>query len=777
MKPFKHSLRILLKYGQYTGFALVGLSVALTSVWFIADYVGASYEYDRFHSNHDRIYRLTMDVAAGGNTDSYATTGKPLGEYLTKNYPGIETYAKLKFQQSTVRVNDQSFMELGLFQANPEILSVFSFNFLGGGERSLLEPNTAILSKSLAEKYFDSIDVIGTQIQVNDHIYTITGVFEDWPENSHLKLNGLLSLEENTEYNVQSWFDLEHYTYVLVDHTTDQQDLNTKLDHLAAEHLLPMLEGSGLGIEFHAQPLKQVYFSPGQVDDVKKGSLNYTNLLAVTGILILIIASLNCINLTLTRSTYRSKEILLKKILGISRKQLLLQNALESFLVTLMVLLLAAVLVILCEGFYMDNTGFSSLKLSENWWHIIIYTSLIFTVSLLGSSYSGVYLSFSNNSMAPEGPRITFLKKMLLGFQYAIAAIILIITLAMNRQLGFIKHKDLGFTKEHVLIVTLPEDDPIKDKTLQFRKYLQDITPVQNASLVGSGALPGEQNGKDVFKVNIAGISTEKVFNIYRIDEYYFDLLDIKMVTGRNFNPDKLSDKTGSVIINETLAKSLNWDQPLGNKMWYGGEMKQVIGVVSNFHNKSLHNLIEPIVFQYETSYATKILLKTRSSDIDIIKSAWNRFYPDSPFSLTYFDQFIEALYQKEHQLAQVFGFFSLVSMMLCAMGLFALFSLHVLQKTKEMSIRKVLGANYSNLLQSITKHYSTVAILSISTAIPISWYVLTRWQSEFSYKVPLGFGVYFFPGLILLSASLVVIAYHLVKLLHINPVDALKNE
>ncbi len=777
LKQLRLSFRILFKYRLYTSFALIGLSIAVSSVWFIADYVKTSYQYDTFHRNYDSIYRLSMEVTAGGSTDHYATTGKPLGEMMLNNYSGIEGYAKLKFQQSIVRINEEPFRETGFFSANPQILSVFTFDFIAGDEMSLSQPNSIIISQSLALKYFDEIDIIGKQLYVNDQPHIIRGVFQDWPGNTHIKINALLTLEENADYDAQSWFDLEQYTYVLVNQAVQPKDLNNKLDQMTTEHLVPLIEGSGLNVKFNAQPLSKVYFSPGLVDDVQKGSLVYTNLLAMAGILILLIAGLNFINLTLTRSTQRSKEILLKKILGITRNQLMLQSAMESFLMVGLVFLLSFTLIFSFEKFYVGYTGFTALSLNGNGSLIFFLIISIFVSGLLGSTYSGIYLSFSNNLIHQKGSKIHLFKKILLGFQYSIAAIVLIMTLAMGRQLDFIKNKDLGFDKQEVLIVNLPENEGTKDKGLPFREHIKNIASIENASLIGGGALPGEENGGDLFEVKEEGKRTEKIYNIYRIDEQYFDLLDINLTQGRNFNADKISDKTGSVIINEALAKSLNWDQALGKEIWYGGERREVIGVINNFHNKSLHNLIEPIVFLFEKNFATNILIKAPSSEINTIKSAWNNFYPEVPFSMTHFDQFIGAMYEKESQLTQLFRFFAIISLVLCYMGLFALFSLHVQQKTKEMSIRKVLGANYSNLFNSIIKNYTAVIIVPIVVAIPLAWFFIGRWLAEFSFNASIGFEVYLFSGLLILLTSLMVVAYHLIKILRVNPALALKNE
>jgi len=264
---------------------------------------------------------------------------------------------------------------------------------------------------------------------------------------------------------------------------------------------------------------------------------------------------------------------------------------------------------------------------------------------------------------------------------------------------------------------------------------------------------------------------------IYRIDENYCKLLGIKFVYGRNFQTDRLRDKNDAVVINEALAKSLNWENPIGKTVWYGEHPRKVIGVVHNFHNKSLHNVIEPIVFIYDENYSSNLLVKTQTSNVNIIKSVWAEFFPDTPFTLTYFDQFIDAMYSKEYHLVKLIGFFSIVSLILCCMGLFAIFSLHVLQKMKEMSIRKVLGANSMNLLKSVTKSYMTITLLAIGTAIPIAWFFMNNWLNEFSFRIQLDPIIFILSTFIVLFMSCIALMYHIFSVLNINPVDSLKHE
>ncbi|MGD1839716.1 MAG: ABC transporter permease [Thermonemataceae bacterium] len=773
------TLRVLFKYKLYTGVSLIGLGIAIASFWFIANFVKNSHQYDSFHKNQGRIYRLTMEITTADNTDHYATTGKPPARLLIDNYTGVEAYAKMVFINPVVKVRNEIFNEVGFFNVNPGTLDVFSFDFIMGGETTCLSnPNSIVLSRFLAEKYFNDINVVGKEITVDENQYIVSGVFEDWPKNSHLDIKAMtLSDGTKTKYEPQDWFDLEQYNYVLLDPTNNQNDLNDKLTQLKTQFLTPILEGTGVDVKFNAQPLKDLYFSDALIDDVPKVNKAYINALTFAGLLVLLIAGLNYVNLSLTRSTQRTKEIVLKKILGISRKQLLLQSVLESCMMTLLILIVSSALVFIFDKFYFDYTGFQSINIIDNWELLLGILLTTFLFGLLGTSYSGAYLSFSSRLINKEVVSIRIFKKGLLGFQFALASIILIVTLTMNQQIDFMINKDLGFSKDQVLIVDLPENEELKDKRIFFKEQIQSLDKVQNASLIGGGALPGADNGKELFQVMIDGNKAEKVYNFYRIDENYSELLDIKFSAGRNFQANRISDQTNAIIINESLAQSLNWQNPLGKKIWYGGEPREVIGVVKNFHNKSLHNIIEPVVLMFDLNYSRNLLIKATPSEVKLIKSTWADVFPNIPFSLTYFDQFIDDLYAKEYRLVQLFSFFSVVSLALCCMGLFATFSFHVLQRVKEMSIRTVLGATALNLLKSILSSYIATAVIAIGLALPVAWFLLTFWLEGFSYKIQINPILFIFSSGLVLLMSLIAIAYHLKKVLNVNPADSLSHE
>jgi len=321
--------------------------------------------------------------------DHYSTTGKPPGRLIKKAYSGIRAYAKMTFLGNTVvKVKEELFDEKGFFSVNPGTLDVFTFDLLAGDRATCFSnPNSILLSRFLAEKYFNSVDITNNQVLIDEIPYTIKGVFEDWPKNSHLNVNALLySGRVVSNYEPQDWFDLEQYNYVLLEPTISQKDLNNKLEQLTTEQLAPILEGSGIEVKFLSQPLKGLYFESGLIDDVPKGNPIYVNALALAGLLVLLISGLNYINLSLTQSTKRSKEVLLKKILGMSRQQLLLQSCLESLVMTLLVLAISGILIFSFDGLYFHHTGFRAIDLTGDWPLLIITLLTTFLSGLLGTS-------------------------------------------------------------------------------------------------------------------------------------------------------------------------------------------------------------------------------------------------------------------------------------------------------------------------------------------------------------------------------------------------------
>ena len=776
MLQLKHSLRILFKYRLHTLITLVGLSVSISSLWFILDYTKKSYGYDRFHSDYQNIFRVSMEVTAGGNTDHFATTGKPLSHLLFEHFQGIEAYARMTPQAGVTKVKNEVFKESGVYEVNREALKVFSFDFLIGDKATCFSTaNSMVLSRTLAVKYFNDIDIAGEQVSIDEEEYIVQGVFEDWPKNSHLDVQALIYLgNENATYEVQDWFNLDHYNYVLLDASIGQEELDGKLQQLENDYLSTALEGSGIQVQFRSQGLSDIYFTHGLTDDIPKGNIKYIQTLVFAGILLLLIAGFNYINLSLTQATQRFKEIAVKKFLGLTRKGLFIQSMMESVIITAPILLLSGVVILIFDQYYFSYTGFTTIDLSENGIFVIGLAFIVLVLGLLGNSYSSVYLSFAHAATKKDSRSVKILKTSLLSFQFAISLIILIITAGMRQQIHYVKNKDLGFTKEQVMIIGLSDDEQLKDRKIQFREHIKNLASVKSASLIGGGALPGQENGKEIFQVKVNGEWVEKIYNLYRIDDSYLELLDIELANGRNFDPDIISDRENAVIVNESLVKALNWSDPLSEQF---GDGKKVIGVVKSFHNKSLHNVIEPVVFQYDENYASNLLVKTHLLNQNEVEGVWQDFFPDTPVSVTYFDRFINAMYAKEERLIRLLNFVSLISLVLSCMGLFATFSIYLLQKTKEISIRKVLGAGISNILRLLTKSYILMVVIAVVIAIPISWLYLNYWLTGFSYKVEINPMIIVGSSFLVLSIGLIAISHLIIKMLNINLTETLRYE
>ncbi|HAP64930.1 MAG TPA: hypothetical protein DCR93_37415, partial [Cytophagales bacterium] len=426
------------------------------------------------------------------------------------------------------------------------------------------------------------------------------------------------------------------------------------------------------------------------------------------------------------------------------------------------------------EAFSGFSTGtFSGMAL----WGLLLVLALL-GLGFLGTSYSGAYLSFAKPLVPSTSSRLPLLKQVLLGFQYTLAASILVITLAMGRQLDYLRSKDLGFAQEQLMMVSLPEgEEDTYSQIVQLRDALQTQASLQRVALIGGGALPGEENGKDLFEVKGPEGTVEKVYDIYRVDHQYLEALDIPLAAGRNFDATRPQDASGTVMINEALARAIGWENPLGQYIGYYGEWREIIGVVKDFHHQSLHNPIEPIVLLYGPEAARTLLVKAPLSAAKTLETTYATYFPDTPFSLRYFDQFIGAMYAQEQQLTQLFRFFSFVALLLCGMGLFALFSLHVHQRTQEISIRKVLGAEARHLLGNLFRAYRYPIVIALVVGLPLAGWGVQYWLHTFTYRVSMGGGIYVAAVVGILGVSLGVTGYHILKALRVNPAESLKQE
>ena len=635
-------------------------------------------------------------------------------------------------------------------------------------------PGDIIISQSLAEKYFPSQPLINRSLIIEDEQYVVKGVFADWPNNSHLQIEALLHEPANQAYELQDWFNLDNYSYVLVRKGVSEQQVDTYLELFTDHELKEPLKGSGIEASILAEPLPEIYFSAALIDDVRKGNRLQINLLGIGALVILLIAGLNFINLSMTQSVQRNKEFYLKKILGVDRKHFFLQMARESLLMTTLVLATTFLLIFLCKPLYVQLTGLANLEPS-NWIYLSVLPVILFMFVFFANSYPVLIMSFKNLQLQKISKSGSTFKGALMVVQFMIATIILIVTFTIQKQVSFLKNKDLGFDKENIVIVDLPSDERLANKGFDFKTTILQLSAIKNASLIGGGALPGEENGKEIFTVEVGQEQVEKVFNIYRVDENYFDLLDIQLAAGRFFQENRNSDKEEAVIINQALGRSMNWQNPIGKEIYHGDKPRQVIGVVKNFHNKSLHNLIEPIVFLYDEEFPSKLLLSTHENSAEFVEPVWQKHFPETRMSISYFDQFIDSMYQSEAALIQLLRFFSFVSLTLCFMGLFAIFSFQVLLKNKEMSIRRILGAGSLQIVQSSARPFFWLIATAIGLSFPLAYWVLQMWLQDYSYRISQDPIIFAATAFVVLMLSYLIISYHTSKIIHTNPAQVLK--
>ena len=768
----------------------ISLILGITSALFMAFYVQHQLSYDAGHAKADDIYRVVMEVAADGESTHYAATGKPLGPILLKEYGEVEAYAsfyalsgQLTFSGGLQR-GGARFKEKEVYAVNKEVFKVFDLPLAEGSpEQALHTPYSIVLSQALAKKYFGDRAALGQSLEINGEHYQVTGVLQQLPTNSHMAISALLSEESmSAEFSLQDWFDLENYTYILLKDPAGEKAMLPKLKQLAANYLAPVMEEGQMKIAFYLQPLKEVHFSPGLTQDQPTGNKAYSYIFIVVAFLILIIACFNYINLSMALALKRGKEIGLRRVLGGDKQNLIQQLAFESFCMSLLSLGMSAVLIIYFFPVFKMMSGLEvTLPEMLNWKFGLIAAAMFFFVAMIGGIYPILYLArlepveaLKNTSTARNN---VWVHKTLLTVQFAASLIMVICTLVLRDQMVFLQERDLGFNRERLLLVNLPEDVAAYQDILRLKEVLEENDFVEGASLSGYGSLPGIENGKDVVEIRSGGKLVERVLNVFSWDDQVVDLLSIELIAGRNFAAELASDKQQGVLVNEQLVQELGWQDPLAEKISYMGHERQVVGVVKNFHFTSLHNKIEPAIIVYQNEYLQKLMVKVRETNLPLVETIWKQQLAAYPFEYTYLDDLWDSQYAGDTRLMSLFAVFSGLAILLACMGLLGLATFAVRQRKKEIGIRRVLGARFKDIFISISREFTLVVFLSVLIALPVAYYLTSALQDEFPYRAGISLSTYLFAVFALVSLVAATILYCVGRGLAARPIHTLKNE
>ncbi|MEL7002421.1 MAG: FtsX-like permease family protein, partial [Bacteroidota bacterium] len=700
-----------------------------------------------------------------------------------------------RFTSSTewlVQYEDKIFQERNFVFADSTAFDIFNWKLLSGNpETALDEPNSIVLTKSIASKYFGSEDPVGKTIEVDQNdTFEVTGVMEDVPSNTHFTFDGMISMSTFRNYRpgiFESWGYVDFYTYFILNENANIDQLRSRTAEFEKKYTSHW-ERTRYDLDF--EPMSQAYLhsvagrQPGQT-----GSMTNLYIFSLIGVFILIIACINFINLSTARSLERAKEVGIRKAVGAHKNSLVSQFLSEFFLLTFLAGLLATIMVFLIFPTFQELTGkpisYKPLFTIE---FAVGFISIIALIGFIAGSYPAFLLSKFKPASVLKGnfrssARGIALRKGLVTFQFMLTIILLIGTAVVFSQLKHLQNHDLGFDKEHMVIVDFGYDGYVQDKMKVIKRSLGSVNGV--VSVAASRAVPGDFLPNAGTQIEgPSGLMVDFGPGIYEVDADFIPNYKMEMAAGRPFSHDYASDSMEALIINEAAAKLWGYNNPedvVGKKFDQWGKQGKVIGVIKDFNYQSLHNRVEPLSVRFEPNSMSKFSIRIQSTDISTtlneLEKEWKDLVPHRPFNYDFLDENFSRLYQADARFGRVFGAFALLAIFIACLGLFGLTTYTTTQRTKEIGIRKVLGASVSMIVLLLSKDFVKLLLIAFLIAIPASWYASQNWLDEFAYRVSVGAGVYVIAAIIVSAIALITMSWQSVRAARQNPVTSLRSE
>jgi putative ABC transport system permease protein len=789
---FKIAFRSLLRHKAFSFINIMGLAVGMTASFLIFLYVRFETSYDDFHKKADRIYRIVTDTKTPTETISQGETTNPIAINIRKDFPEVEDAVRLGRYSFLVLKGEVKFQEKNSILADSSLFKIFDFPLISGNKNTALkEPMSIVLSRSAAKKYFGNTNPLGQQVLLTGLAInaTITGVMKDIPANSQIKADMFVSMSSFKQIygyaqSDSEWTNHNYYTYVLLKPHADVKALQGKFPAFMEFHHGQQAKELQMQDYLSLEPLRDVYLKSKR-DGFETGSINNVRIFSVIALFILLIACINFINLTTARSVERAKEVGIRKVMGAVRFQLAKQFIIESVIICLISFLLSLLLCSLILPLFNQLAG---KEISTG---ILNHPLNIFSLFLLAAGIgvvAGFYPSFVLSSFQPvsvlkgrfsTGSRGLLLRKSLVVFQFTISIVLIVGTIIVYRQLSYMRNQDLGFNKEQTIIIDTNFD---KNKDA-FKQSLSSVPGVVSSSY--SSSIPGGGNTSAYSEVqNKAGVMQKTNLDLYFVDFGYIDQYKLKVVAGRAFSKDFPTDSTQAMIINESAAKLLGYNssqEAVGRNFDQWGRHGKIIGVLKDFHYKSLQGNIMPLTMRIETWAYGMISIKVASSNlpatIKAIESKWNQVIPKRPFDYNFLDQFFDKQYRADEKFGNLFFNFAILAIFISCLGLLGLASYSTIQRTKEIGMRKVLGASVSNIVNLLSIEFIKLVLIALIIASPLAWLSMHEWLQDFAYRIGITWWVFGLAGLAAIIIAFLTISFQAIKAAIANPVKSLRTE
>ncbi|MBC5772486.1 ABC transporter permease [Pontibacter sp. KCTC 32443] len=794
---FKVALRNLYRNKVYSAINIAGLALGVASCILIFLYVQDELSYEKHFSKADRIVRVAGEIEHEGQTNRFALSAPILAPYLLRDYPELEHVTQLlNARKQTIWYNNKSFNEDNLIFADSAFFEVFDYEFLAGNPATALdEPRTIVVSNLMAEKYFGGAEeAIGKVLKFSRDSYRVTGVFKD-KGHSHIQANAFLArstfdTKRQDELSDENhWFNMNRYTYVLLRDASQIAPFQEKLKTFAATHVTPWIKENKLDavMSFVLQPLGSIHFDTVYESDMSPpGNINYLYIFAAVAVFLLLIASINYMNLATARSSKRAREVGLRKVVGAYRSQIIGQFIGESLLITLIAVVLALALAQILIPTFNNLTGkqFDANFFLQTEVLLALFAIVVFIGAVAGS-YPAIFLSgfkpadVLKTDKMPKGGSAA-LRRTLVVVQFTISLIMIIGTLVVFSQMQFLKNRSLGFNKERVLAIDIPVGDSVLVQQLPSIK--QELLSNPNIESVSNTAnIPAEPLSTLLVFAEKNGQTLQNTMNVMFVDYEFIDVMGIEVKQGRNYSRSFKTDLKGGLIINEAAVRKMGWKEPLGKRIQVGDWDAKVIGVVKDFHVTSLHNKVEPLVLALAPTSPGYLLLRLKPQDmpatIEYVQAKWQAFDQKHPMEYFFMDEHFDKQYRAEEKMLTVFGYFAGLTIFIACLGLFGLASFTAEQRTKEIGIRKVLGSSTGSIVLLLSRDFAVLVLIAILLAIPIAWYGMDKWLQDFAYRTNLSWWIFAVAGVAAMAIALLTVSFQAVKAALLDPVKAIRTQ
>ena len=815
---FTIAYRNLIKNRIYTLVNIFGLAIGMAACFFIFQYVHFESSYDGFNKNLANLYRVNISFGGSfSNLPPMSTNHPAVGPAMKAEFPEVVDYARVVNPIHFVVATDVSFTNAKgdrvvfkpekLYIADASFLTMFSFPFVSGDpSTALVEPKTTVISEKLAKKYFGKEDPMGKTLLLNrDLPLKVTGVFKDVPENSHIKFDMLISFSTLPKDQVDSWTWPEFYNYVRLAPGTDPKKVEARLPALIDLHLGKILKQYNFLTYFHLQPLADIHLRSDSLKGPEEnGSDKEIYFLTVIGIFVLVIAWINYINLSTAKSMERAKEVGLRKVVGALRWQLIGQFIMESVLINLLALILAAAIVYICFPYFGAFIGkdISAGSESSGLWHASGFWLSLVTIFLTGALLVGAYPAFILSAYKPvlvlkgkffQSGKGIVLRKVLVSFQFVLSLLLIAGTVTVYRQLSFMRNQSLGYNKDEVLVVKVP---PHYDSTYEYKLRSFQAQVLRQPSIADI-ALSTEIPGEPVVDRNSLRKATDDqthnfITNIVEVDDHFINTYQMRLAAGRNFtfhdtSSDYQHDKI-KVIVNEEVVKALGYKNNEAAIHQYltltelDDHHAEIIGVISNYHQRSLREGYDPMIYLYPsrnnwTYFSIHVHAGNISNGMSAIEDSYKSIFSGTPFEYFFMNEFFDRQYRSDQRFGKVFSLFTILTIIVACLGLLGLSSFIVRLRVKEIGIRKVLGASVYNILVLFSKDFIVLVAISSVIALPVTYFLVHLWLSNYAFHIPVDGFLFIAPPLILLIISLVTIGLQSFKTALANPVKSIKSE